>query len=52
MLANAGATLPKRDAVDERIIKTVRTGVTTAKPGPKTRRSKLSSTAYTQKVHR
>lgn len=27
VLNNAGATLPKRDAVDERIIKTVRTGI-------------------------
>jgi hypothetical protein len=32
VLANAGATLPRRDAVDERIIRTVRTGQVTAKP--------------------
>jgi hypothetical protein len=31
VLANAGATLPKRDAVDERIIEMVRTGEATAK---------------------
>jgi hypothetical protein len=34
VLANVGATLPRRDAVDERIIETVRTGKVTAKPGP------------------
>jgi hypothetical protein len=34
VLANAGATLPKRDAVDERIMRTVRTGEVTAKAGP------------------
>ena len=33
-LTNAGATLPRRDAVDERIIKTVRTGEVTARVGP------------------
>ena len=33
MLANAGATLPRRDPVDERIIKMVRTGKVTAKAG-------------------
>ena len=33
VLANAGATRPRRDAVDERIIRTVRTGEVTAKPG-------------------
>ena len=32
VLANAGATRPKRDAVDERVIKMVRTGQVTAKP--------------------
>jgi hypothetical protein len=31
VLANAGTTLPRRDAVDERIIKSVRTGEVTAK---------------------
>ncbi len=34
VLASSGATLPKRDAVDERIIKTVRTGAATAKAEP------------------
>ena len=33
VLANAGATLPKRDAVDERITRTVRTGEVTARIG-------------------
>lgn len=37
VLANAGATLPHRDAVDRRIIETVRTGKVTAKPGPDVR---------------
>jgi len=34
VLARAGATSPRRDAVDARIAKTVRTGKTTAKVGP------------------
>ncbi len=34
VLASAGATLPKRDAVDERITKTVATGKVTSKAGP------------------
>jgi hypothetical protein len=33
VLANAGATLPKRDAVDERVIQMVRTGKVSAKAG-------------------
>jgi hypothetical protein len=33
VLANAGATRPKRDAVDERIINMVRTGAVQTKPG-------------------
>jgi hypothetical protein len=33
VLANAGATRPRRDAVDERIVHTVRTGQVTAKAG-------------------
>jgi hypothetical protein len=33
VLANAGATLPKRDAVDERILKSVRTGQVSAHAG-------------------
>ena len=48
VLANAGATLPKRDAVDARITKTVRTGVTTAKPEPQTRQQ-LVQRPYTDK---
>jgi hypothetical protein len=34
VLANAGATLPKRDDVDERVIRTVRTGKAGARAGP------------------
>jgi hypothetical protein len=34
VLAKAGATLPKRDAVDERVIRMVRTGRVSAKAGP------------------
>lgn len=34
VLANVGATLPRRDAVDQRIMTTVRTGKTTASPEP------------------
>ncbi|HRT57169.1 MAG TPA: thrombospondin type 3 repeat-containing protein, partial [Candidatus Paceibacterota bacterium] len=34
VLQNAGATLPRRDAVDQRIIEAVKTGRVTAKPGP------------------
>jgi hypothetical protein len=34
VLENAGATLPKRDAVDERVTKMVRTGNVSAKAGP------------------
>jgi hypothetical protein len=33
VLAKAGATLPMRDAVDERVVRTVRTGKVTAKAG-------------------
>src|ERR1051326_2695413 len=33
-LANAGATLPKRDPVDTRVIGVVRTGKPSAKAGP------------------
>lgn len=32
VLANSGATLPKRDPVDERIVESVRSGKSTAKP--------------------
>ncbi len=34
VLANSGATMPRRDAVDERVTKTVRTGRPTAKAPP------------------
>jgi hypothetical protein len=34
VLEHAGATLPKRDAVDERVIRMVRTGKVSAKAGP------------------
>jgi hypothetical protein len=47
VLDNAGATLPKRDAVDERVIKMVRTGKATAQPGPNTK-EELSHAAYSQ----
>lgn len=37
VLTHAGATLPKRDAVDQRIVNTVRTGMVTAVAGPDVR---------------
>lgn len=37
VLANAGATLPRRDAVDRRIVEAVRTGRATAQPAPDVR---------------
>ena len=48
VLSKAGATLPRRDSVDKRVIETVRTGVTTAKPGPETR-PQLVQRPYTEK---
>jgi hypothetical protein len=39
VLANAGATRPKRDPVDERIVNTVRTGQITAKAGAEVERA-------------
>jgi hypothetical protein len=48
VLASAGATLPQRDAVDERVIRNVRTGVPTAKVGPETR-SQLGQKPYTER---
>ena len=48
-LANVGATLPKRDAVDTRVIKTVRTGKPTAKVGPNAA-AEFSHVGYAQKV--
>ena len=47
VLDNAGATLPKRDAVDERVINMVRTGNVSAKPGPDTKET-LSHAAYSE----
>jgi hypothetical protein len=40
VLAHAGATIPKRDAVDERIVKQVRTGIIAYKEGHDTKDSK------------
>jgi hypothetical protein len=34
VLENAGATLPRRDAIDARVVESVRTGKVTAKAGP------------------
>jgi hypothetical protein len=49
VLANAGATRPKRDAVDERIIHSVRTGQVTAQPhGDLT--EELRRVGYSQRV--
>lgn len=45
VLATAGATLPRRDAVDERIVNTVRTGKVTAKASPDIR-EQLSQAGY------
>ena len=47
VLANAGATLPHRDAVDERIIKTVRTGEVAAKADEKAT-EEASRTGYSK----
>ena len=47
VLADAGATLPRRDPVDRRIIQMVRTGQATAKPGPATQ-DELSHAGYSQ----
>ena len=47
VLKRAGATRPKRDAVDMRIAETVRSGRTTAKAGPNVR-DKLSNPNYSQ----
>jgi hypothetical protein len=49
VLANAGATLPRRDAVDERIASTVRTGQITAKAG-ESLRDDLSHAGFTAEV--
>lgn len=47
VLAGSGATLPKRDPVDARVVQTVRTGITTAKVGPETRKQ-LNQPPYTE----
>lgn len=49
VLANAGATLPRRDAVDERVIASVRRGVATAAVAPDTRAS-LGQAGYADKT--
>jgi len=49
VLASAGATLPKRDAVDERVINTVRTGRLTAKAAPNVEED-LSHAGYTKEA--
>ena len=48
-LANAGATLPKRDPVDTRVINDVRTGQASAKAGPDAAEN-FSHVGYTQHV--
>jgi hypothetical protein len=47
VLENAGATLPKRDAVDERVINMVRTGKVSAKIGPNTE-NEVSHAGYSK----
>lgn len=49
VLANAGATLPRRDAVDERIIHSVRTGTTTNATIAKGSAAKAKFYGYAQK---
>lgn len=49
VLANAGATLPRRDAVDERVIASVRRGEASAAVAPETRAA-LSQVGYTAKT--
>ena len=49
VLANAGATLPKRDAVDERIMRTVRSGNVAAKVGQNDK-ADFSSVGFSQQV--
>ncbi len=49
VLANAGATLPKRDAVDVRVTEMVRTGVVTKTVIAKTSAAKAAEVAYAQK---
>jgi len=49
VLANAGALLPKRDAVDVRVTEMVRTGNVSAKPGPDFE-TPFSKVGYSQEV--
>src|SRR6185312_6694591 len=49
VLNNVGATLPKRDAVDERVINMVRTGKVTAKAGPNIH-DELSHAGYSEQA--
>jgi Pectate lyase len=49
VLANAGATLPRRDAVDERVIQMVRSGKVTAKAGADVR-EQLSHAGYAKQT--
>jgi hypothetical protein len=49
VLANAGATLPKRDPVDDRIIQTVRTGKAAAQAEPDIT-TRLANPAFNQQV--
>src|SRR6185312_6369749 len=49
VLNDAGATLPKRDAVDERVINMVRTGKASAQAGPNIH-DELSHAGYSQEA--
>jgi hypothetical protein len=49
VLANAGATLPKRDAVDERVIRMVQTGKATAQAPPDIE-TRLGGVGYSQQA--
>jgi hypothetical protein len=49
VLANSGATLPRRDAVDERIVNTVRTGKVTTKV-PANIEAQLDGVGYNQET--
>ncbi len=49
VLANAGATLPRRDAVDQRVINMVRTGKVSAKAGPNIE-EELSHAGYSKET--
>jgi hypothetical protein len=49
VLANAGATLPRRDAVDDRVTRTVRTGKVSANAGPNIQ-DELSHAGYSKEA--